>query len=62
MLKKQREEYISTIKKAGEVEQLTAQHLPFHIFYNQIQLLQIFIVNQFSAVFHHLQDVLLHGV
>ena len=34
---------------------------PFHIFYNQIQHLQIFVLDQISAVFHHLQDVLLHG-
>lgn len=48
-------------KQEREVE-TTAHFLPFHIFYNQIQLLQIFIVDQIGAIFHHLQDVLLHGL
>lgn len=45
-------------KETGEAK----LYLPLHIFYDQIQLLQIFIFNQISAIFHHLQDVLLHGI
>ena len=35
--------------------------LPFHVLDDQIELLQVFVLYEISAIFHHLQYVLLHG-